>query len=142
MPETEESPPHDVAEEVDSLTARGSVVFRLSDSLVARGDRLAWRRTTGVLRVDGSPAAFELGTTRIETEWVEFDPVLQLLVATGRGRVLGQEQKVGAAPNESWALDYLSISTMIELDSVILVIQEPFFRTPQMQSARAGPSCG
>src|SRR6185503_9388183 len=120
---------------LDALTARGSVVFRLSDTLVARGDRLAMRRTTGILRVDGTPASFELGSTRLETEWVEFDPVLQLLVGTGRGRVVGQEQKIGQTSKESWLLDYLSISTMLELDSVILVIQEPFFRTAQQQSA-------
>lgn len=132
-----DSPERDLADQLDALSARGKVVFRLSDSLSARGEHLVIRRSTGILRMDGAPATFDLGATHLETEWVEFDPVLQLLVATGRGRVLGQKQEVDAtsAPAKSWALDFLSMSTLLELDSVILVVQEPFFRTAQFQSA-------
>jgi hypothetical protein len=131
-----EDPERGIADQLDALSARGNVVFHLSDTLSARGERLVIRRTTGLLRVDGAPASVQLGSTRLETEWLEFDPVLQLLVATGRGRVLGAEAPArGAATPDSWVLDFISISTLLELDSVILVVQEPFFRTPQFQSA-------
>jgi len=130
-----EAPERNLADELDALTAQGRVVFHLSDTLTARGERLSIRRSTGLLRLDGAPASFELGTTRLETEWVEFDPVLQMLVGTGRGRIVEREVQSEQAAVDGWVLDFLSISTRIDLDSVILVIQEPYFRTAQFESA-------
>jgi len=131
----EAAPERALADELDALTARGRVVFHLSDELSARGERLSIRRSTGLLRLDGAPASFEFGTTLLETEWVEFDPVLQMLVGTGSGRLLEREARGAQSGPDAWALDFLSISTKIELDSVILVVQEPFFRTAQFESA-------
>jgi hypothetical protein len=121
------------AGEIDAMHASGNVDFRLSDSLRARGERLIVRRANGLLRFEGAPASIEFGTTRFETEWVEFDPVLQVLVATGSGRVFSTQ--AAASASGSWTLDFLSASTLLELDSVVLVIQEPVFRTAQFQSA-------
>ncbi len=126
----------DVEDQLDGLFARGGVDFRLSDSMRARGQRLAVRRANGLLRLEGVPASFEMGATRLETEWVEFDPVLQVLVATGRGRMLTQAETPGAsAPEEGWTLSFLSASTLLELDSVILVVQEPVFHATLFESA-------
>jgi hypothetical protein len=74
---------------------------------------------------------------RIETEWVEFDPVLEMLVATGPGRMIPLPEKHAAAPapEDEWQLDFLSASTMLELDSVVLIVQEPVVRTAQYQAA-------
>jgi hypothetical protein len=124
-------------DQLDALFARSGVDFRLSDTLRARGERLSVRRSTGILRLEGAPATFEMGATRLETEWVEFDPVLQVLVATGRGRMIAQEEPVAGASeaSDSWALSFLSASTLLELDSVVLVVQEPVFHATQFESA-------
>jgi len=124
-------------DQLDALQARGQVDFHLSDSMRARGERMVVRRSNGLLRMEGTPASFEFGPTRLETEWVEFDPILQILVGTGRGRVLSAEAQDAAGPGErgSWTLDFLSASTLLELDSVVLVIQEPLFRSRQFDSA-------
>jgi len=122
-------------DQLDSLTAHGHVDFRLSEGLRARGERLSVRRTTGILRLDGAPATFEFGGARMETEWVEFDPVLQVLVGTGRGRMLGEAPAATTPGGDDWSVDFLSASTLLELDSVVLVIQEPVFHTAQFESA-------
>ncbi|NOT30950.1 MAG: hypothetical protein HOP15_10930, partial [Planctomycetes bacterium] len=126
----------DIEDQLDALLANGRVVFALSDSLRVRGERLTVRRSTGLLRVDGAPASFELGATRLETEWVEFDPVLEVLVATGRGRMFTRSEGEREGPDDgnSWELSFLSASTLLELDSVILVVQEPIFHAAQFQS--------
>jgi hypothetical protein len=131
----EEAPEHDIVDELDALTARGQVVFHLRDEMCARGDSLSLKRSTGLLRLDGQPATFELGTTHLETEWVEYDPLLQMLVGTGRGKVIERTADSAQTGEDSWTLDFLSISTKIELDSVILVVQEPNFRTAHFESA-------
>ncbi|HEX6881845.1 MAG TPA: hypothetical protein VF530_00610 [Planctomycetota bacterium] len=116
----EDAPPE---EQTDSFAARGAVDFQLSDSLRGRGERLTWRRSNGLLRLEGQPASFELGGSRVETEWVEFDPVLELLVGTGRGRLL--TTPLGGESASDWTLEFLSISSLLEPDSVVLVMQEP-----------------
>ncbi len=125
----------DIEDQLDALLARGGVVFSLSDSLRAQGERLTVRRSTGLLRLEGTPASFDMGVTRLETEWVEFDPVLEMLVATGRGRMHTLSQVGAPLDQDSWALSFLSASTLLELDSVILVVQEPIFHAAQFQSA-------
>lgn len=129
--------PVDAQDQLDSLTAEGHVGFHLGDGLNAHGERLIVRRTTGLLHLEGSPAAFEFGPTRLETEWVDFDPILQVLVATGRGRMLPTAStRPGAVPDsDTWLLDFLSASTLMEPDSVVLILQEPLFRTAQFTSA-------
>jgi hypothetical protein len=125
-------------DQLDSLTASGAVDFRLSDGLRARGERLSVKRSTGLLRLEGAPASFEFGGARLETEWVEFDPVMQMLVATGRGRMQAQPQVLGAlmqSAADEWSVDFLSASTRLELDSIVLAIQEPVFHTGQFQTA-------
>ncbi|MSR61795.1 MAG: hypothetical protein EXS08_05050 [Planctomycetes bacterium] len=122
-------------DQIDSLTARGHVDFRLSEGLRARGERLSVRRATGLLRLDGAPATFEFGGARLETEWVEFDPVLQILVGTGRGRMLSPPLAAKPDNGDDWSVDFLSVSTLLELDSVVLVIQEPVFHTAHFESA-------
>src|SRR5262249_27461874 len=108
-----------VEDQLDALFAHGNVDFHLSESLRARGERLSVRRTTGLLRVEGSPATFEMGAARLETEWVEFDPILQVLVATGRGRMVTQAPQAQGAPAptgpDAWTVNFLSASTLFEL---------------------------
>lgn len=136
VPEAEDV---DLEDQLDALLANGGVDFRLSDGLRARGERLSVRRATGLLRLEGSPASFDMGAARLETEWVEFDPVLQILVATGPGRMLSGPVVPGRSAaqesGDSWSVSFLSASTLLELDSVILVIQEPIFHTAQFESA-------
>lgn len=126
-----------VEDQLDALFARGGVDFRLSDSMRARGERLSVRRSTGLLRLEGVPASFQMGVTRLETEWVEFDPLLQILVATGRGRMITQAEpgSDAATSEEAWTLSFLSASTLLELDSVVLVVQEPVFHATLFESA-------
>ena len=107
----------DAEDQLDSLAATGAVDFRLSDGLRARGKRLIVKRSTGILRLDGDPAVFEFGGATLETDWVEFDPVLQILVATGPGNMKAQ----ATAESDDWSVDFLSASTLLELDSVVLV---------------------
>lgn len=132
---SEEGEQANAEDQLDALSARGKVDFRLSNGARARGERLVVKRATGLLRLEGAPASFEFGPTRLETEWVEFDPVLELLVATGPGRLLQVEEPGARADEGSWTLDFLSVSTLLELDSVVLVIQEPLFRAAKFQSA-------
>ena len=105
----------------DAIEALGSVDFRLGDGVRAQGTKLSVRRTTGVLRLEGAPAVFSTPYARLETTWVEFDHVLQVLVATGAGRMYSQ----AGAPGTGWTLDFLSASTLLELDSLVFVVQEP-----------------
>jgi hypothetical protein len=126
-----------LGEELDSMQASGNVEFHLSDGVHARGERLSARRSTGILRLEGTPATFEIGTARLQTEWVEFDPVLQLLVGTGRGQMtsLEEDPALGTVEQGSWTLEFLAISSLLDLDSVILAVQEPVFRSPASRSA-------
>jgi hypothetical protein len=120
-------------DQIDSLTAKGAVDFQLTDALRGRGQQLAWRRSTGLLRLDGTPASFDLEGSRFEVEWVEVDPVLQLLVGTGRGRMLTAHESAAAAGD--WTLEFLSVSSLLEPDSVVLVVQEPLFSSAASRSS-------
>jgi hypothetical protein len=117
-----------VTSELRSFAAEGAVVLRFADSLVARGDLLEARRSLGALRLTGSPARFESAVLTAESEWVEFDPELEIVTATGRGRLL----RSGPAepPGEpAWSLDYLAARTLIEPDSLVFALREPAFHS-------------
>jgi len=120
--------------QLDHLTAEGSVDFRFGDSLHARGEKLLARRSDGILRFDGAPVVFDLSGARLESDWIEYDWELEVLVATGRGRLAASAPDTGTSTLD-WSVDFLSASTLLELDSVVLVIQEPVLSTAQGTSS-------
>ncbi len=146
---TGHAPADSTAGELDALRAAGGVDFRLGERLRARGEKLSGKRVNGVLRLEGSPATFEGPFARLEADWVEFDPLLQMLVATGPGRMRslrsvplptvpssgdGQQAQESADEQAEWTMDFLSSSTLVELDSLVFVLQEPVFHTPRFDS--------
>lgn len=125
------------SDQLDRLTAEGSVDFRFGDTLRARGERLVARRSDGLLRFEGKPVEFDFAGARLESDWIEYDWKLEVLVATGRGRLVASGPEP-AASTLDWSVDFLSASTLLELDSVVLVVQEPVFSTAQgLSSLRA-----
>lgn len=122
------------SDQLDHLTAEGSVDFRFGDSLRARGERLVARRSDGLLRFEGAPVVFDFAGAHLESDWIEYDWKLEVLVATGRGRLVGGAAETGATTLD-WSVDFLSASTLLELDSVVLVVQEPVFSTAQGSSS-------
>lgn len=127
--------------EFAALRASGGIDYRLGDRMRARGERLIFRRATGVLRLEGAPAFFNMPFAEFEAEWVEFDPLLQVLVASGRGRMRSRPPATSAlgdaAPQQTepeWSLEFLSSSMLVELDSLVFVLQEPVFHAAQFDS--------
>lgn len=123
-----------------SLRADGGIDFELGVRGVplvegvarARGETLEASSTLGTLRLTGAPARIESPLFFSEGDWIEFDPDLQIVTRTGRGRIRSppegaQEQ---ASAEEGWRLEYLSSNTMIEPDSLVYVLQEPRFYDP------------
>jgi len=148
----------DMAQAFASVYASGGVDFRLGDRLRAQGSRLSARRSDGILRLEGSPASFETPYARLVTDWVEFDPVLQVLVSTGPGRLFSLDEGVPEPPapgnppsmqqalfqetpplqqiaGPEWELDFLSSSTLLELDTLVFVVQEPVFRSKRFETS-------
>ena len=123
------------ADQLDALTAEGSVDFQLGDSLHAHGDSLVARRSDGLLRFEGAPVTFDFSAARLESDWIEYDWQLEVLVASGRGRLSANPLVRPDGPTTEWGIDFLSASTLLEPDSVVLVVQEPVFHTAQGQTA-------
>jgi hypothetical protein len=125
-------------EDLETISANGHVDFRLADRIRARGEHLSRRRTAGgTLRLEGAPCSFETSFARLEADWVEFDPVLQVLVATGQGRLISLVEGPGeesVQDDQGWTLDFLSASTLLELDSLVFVVQEPLFQSRRFGS--------
>ena len=122
------------SEQLDHLTAEGAVDFRFGDTLRARGERLVARRSDGLLRFEGAPVVFDFAGAHLESDWIEYDWKLEVLVATGRGRLVGGAGLPGSTSLD-WSVDFLSASTLLELDSVVLVVQEPVFSSAQGASS-------
>lgn len=123
------------SDQLDALTAEGSVAFQLGDSLHAHGERMVARRSEGLLRFEGAPVTFDFSAARLESDWIEYDWQLEVLAATGRGRLMSSPQVKPDGTTTEWEIDFLSASTLLELDSVVLVVQEPVFQTAQGQTA-------
>lgn len=127
--------------ELHALRATENVDFRLGESVRARGSKLVAKRTTGLMRLEGEPATFDTPYAVIESDWVEFDPFQQLLVSSGPGRARSRALSQAPGPDAAgrlqeseWTLDFLSSGTLVELDSLVFVLQEPVFRTPAYDS--------
>src|SRR5262249_20741422 len=127
---------------VDALVAHGAVDFHMGGDLRVRGDKLRWRRASGLVRIEGAPASFETPFARLETQWIELDPVLQILMGTGKGKMFSLEENPPPPPQKGkpapqgpeWTLDFLSCSSLLEMDSLVFAIQEPVFHTAQYEN--------
>jgi hypothetical protein len=108
------------------LRARDDVRFKLGQGLIGLGDEVT-SPEAGILRFTGSPA--RIGTPRFdyEAEWMEFDPSLGIVTATGRGAIHRPEGAEPAA-GTAWRLDFLSSTTLVEPDSFVFAMQEPLLR--------------
>jgi hypothetical protein len=128
--------------QVETLNAQGEVTFRLGirgaeldkeTVATARGDALTANSIYGTLRLIGQPARVTSPAFISESEWIEFDPQLRIIVATGAGRVLPSNE-IGRSATGNWGLEFLASETRIEPDSLIYVIEEPLFRYPDQQA--------
>ncbi len=116
--------------DLQEFRASQEVRFHLGTAVVARGNELSSSQP-GILRLEGAPARIEAPYIEYEAEWIEFDPALRIVVSTGRGWM--RPRSISALGQETgpWTLEFLSSSTLIEPDSLIYVLQEPYFRYPQ-----------
>lgn len=128
--------------QVETLFAEGDVEFRLGTSdhplekraiATASGEALRANSIYGTLRLEGTPARVTSPVTVSESEWIEFDPELRIIAATGAGRVF-PIQEIGQTESGEWELEFLASETRIEPDSLIYVIEEPLFRYPQQKA--------
>jgi hypothetical protein len=106
-----------------ALKAEGNVRFGLADTANGFGDTLEGN-PLGQLKLSGKPAAVESQLFRLEAEWIDFDPALQMVVGTGQGTLRPSESAQEGAPS-AWKLEYFGARTLIEPDSLVLVLQEP-----------------
>jgi hypothetical protein len=129
---------------LSKISAHGGVTFQLGDLVVARSDSLFGGNPSGVLRLSGD-ASIETPVATTEAEWIEFDPELQVILATGRGAFRSGDRKQGdggpggpggpsspqegegADEEESWTLEHGGLSTRVDQDSLVLIFQEPVF---------------
>ena len=129
--------------ELKALEARGRVRFdlgesgkRLEDSTIAEatGDSLEADSIWGTLELVGTPARIESPAFVSEAEWIDFDPALKLIVATGRGSMSSHRapDETGAEP---WRLEYLAFTTFLTSDEILYALREPHFKYPQSKAA-------
>jgi hypothetical protein len=118
--------------EVTALVASQGVVLSLPDrGMRATGETLRAARLTGLMRFEGVPAKFESEALVHEAEWIEVDINLGALMGSGKGRVRpppeedSAQEEGGTIQKGSWTIDYLSLQTLVEPDSLITVLQEP-----------------
>lgn len=117
--------------EVSALLASQGVVLSLPDrGMRASGETLSAQRLTGLMRFDGVPAKFETATLVQEAEWIEVDVNLGMIMDSGKIHVRPPEkqdgaQEEGAGEENPWTFDALSMKTLVEPDSLVLVFQEP-----------------
>ena len=73
-----------------SIYATEGVQFRLEGVLRAAGETFEWKKIHGTMRVEGDPvkAYSSVARTYMETDWIEFDPALQMITGTGPGQVI------------------------------------------------------
>jgi len=109
------------------LRAAENVRFLLGSLLVASGDEVT-SPEAGILRFQGAPAHIETPSIDYEADWMEFDPSLGIVVSTGRGSMHPPHSLVQIGPAEIWRVEFLSSSTLVEPDSFVYVLQEPYFR--------------
>ena len=87
------------------------------------------------MRLEGKPARIESPLFRLEAEWVDFDPDLQIVVGTGPGTILPNQLPPGpdgeVTPVANWRLNYLASRTLVEPDALVLVLQEPVLDYPE-----------
>ncbi len=113
---------------LSGLRAEGAVHFGLEGAADAYGDSLEGN-PLGQLKLRGRPAAVETRIFRLEAEWIDFDPVLQMVVATGPGKIRPAQAELDAGERE-WSLEYLAGRTLIEPDALVLALQEPELSVP------------
>ena len=88
------------------IHATEGVRFHLENLLRAEGESFEWKKIHGTMRVEGKPvrAFSSVAQTYMETDWIEFDPALQMIIGTGPGKVLPIEesaaQESGAVPSD------------------------------------------
>ncbi len=119
--------------DLQEFRARQDVRFHLGTAVVARGNELSSSQP-GILRLEGTPARIEAPYIEYEAEWIEFDPALRIVVSTGRGWMRPRSISARGQETGPWTLEFLSSSTLIEPDSLIYVLQEPYFRYPQFDA--------
>ncbi len=121
--------------ELRGVYATGGVSFELGardrplDEVViarASGETLVANSILEPMRLSGLPARIESDVFVSEAEWLEFDPDLQIVVATGRGRMFPSPASLQPG-DKGWRLEYNSSRTFNDPDSLIYVLQEPVF---------------
>ena len=129
------APGEEVDAELSTVRATGKVDFRLGHAIRARGEMLSWKGTTGLIRLEGGPALFDTPFALIESDWVEFDYLQQILVSTGPGRARSRTVSQGDADTKTdWTLEFISSGTLLEMDSLVFALQEPVFRGERFDS--------
>jgi len=147
------------AADVRGIYAYENVQFRLKGILRADGDSFVWKKIYGTMRLEGSPLRAFSSVAQMETEWIEFDPSLHMITGTGPGKVTPlspqsppakeeketspgvkqvcfvtstQEPRQQQTLGEGTVLEFLSTSTQVDVekDSLVFLIQEPVFHSP------------
>jgi len=129
--------------ELRGVYATGGVTFEMGtrddpDQIVARahGETLVARSIFEPMRLTGLPARVETEVFVNESEWIEFDPDLQIVVATGRGRMVPNPKLTETEEvKDEWSLSYESSRTFTEPDSLIYVLREPFVQSKSEQTS-------
>ena len=131
--------------ELSRISATGGITFNLGERIIAKAQALFGVGPSGVLRLSGSPTTIETPTTRLTADWIDFDPELQIILESGKGRIEGSKGMRGAgaqsgsgaepgtgqsSPADGWTLDYLWSTTRLDQDSLVFFLQEPTFRHP------------
>ncbi len=125
--------------EVSSMVATRGVVLSLPDrNMRATGELLRAGRLTGLMRLEGVPAKYESEAVIHEADWIEIDINLGFIVGSGKGRFRppdeedsAQEESQAKAKGKGkghWTIEYQSMRTLVEPDSLITVLQEPRVR--------------
>ena len=120
----------DTESPIRHLVAWGGFDLRYGRDVRGTGDLLEVHPER--LRMEGSPARFDVGTMAWESPVIEYDPV-RVLVTTDRGRLTS-----GATGRYAgWTIEYESLKPFEEADSTIVALRNPKL-TFENRELRAG----